>query len=1519
MRKTLFNATMALAILLMLPLSLAAQTKGATFRGGIRAEKLSSVEQPQKRSNRTTPGIVSFSRTQKGQPRTLQVGRPPSKNLTAASPLRALGDGTTIFGSLAYTNAWTSYAWGIYSFKAGADLTATKVADIYGDPNGGGTLIGSKYVYNYFIYTPEMGFTFTTLCTQDIKSGEQTKVQQLYPDQSQITYALAYDRINGETFALSYMKKYIDDDQLIQKYVPCLSTIDLTTGVVSPIAELPKMCFLAITPGGEMYAASSGSDSKLYRLNKTTGAYSEVGPTGVTPSDYTQAATFDPITGKLYWACTHADGSSALYDVNISTGAASLIAPFSYDEEYTGLYIPEPDVADLAPAKATDVSIDFTNGSLTGNVRGVAPNASNSGTALQGNLTVTLTVDRTATETQTVAPGAAFNFGKSLTEGIHNFDIHISNAAGDGPHLAIAKYIGIDAPAAPADVKLSASSDGKAHISWTAPSIGMNDGYIDPQQLTYRIVRQPGNSVVAEAATGTSFDDEVTAAPDNYYYEVTASCGGRQGLTAKSNKGVFGTGSTLPYEWNFDSKEEFDLWTVIDANNDFDNKYLYGKWQYGEGLKLTGDEAKAAVYKWSMDNIADDWLISPPFQVEKGKKYEVKYLVKTRGEEEQLQVAAGDLNTVDHLTTISNVIKLKDKEYVEKSHQFTATKDGNFYVAFHALSAKKHYYLFIDNVSVDAVANDDAPAAVSDLSVKADPQGALKATVAFTAPLKTKANAALQSISKIDVFHGNETEPVYTFNNAAPGEVLSWTENVSAMGIYTYRVLVSNNAGAGDKAVASAYVGPDKAKAVGNITLTEKNGHPVVTWDAPTEGVNGGFVSAEKTKYRIIRLCDHQSENKVLEARHSSTSFTDMTINPAKSQYYLAYEIIPITDAGEGEAATTDYIVYGNPYSDGFAESFPSKTTQTGPWTVDPQKNSHWELKYNGEYPSCEPADKDGGLITYVGSDAYPGTSSRLISPKISVKDLIVPVLKFCVYHYSQQSEYEDDETESNTINVTAVTNSGEEVALLPKAIAVTNGYTGWLIYTVDLRQLKTADWFRLNFIGSCKDSYGYDISLDMISITNENDYDLSAYSFAGPTKVNAGRDAKYTLTVENIGFDPASDYTVEFLRDGNVVGSMDGKTLNNGEFADFTYTAPTKEADQGKQFAYSARINFEQDRVQGNNTSRTVTTTVEAPLYPEVYTINAQKVEDRKTFIFWNAPDAIRITDDFESYPAWAIQGVGNYTLIDVDGKETYGFADLNFTNINAPKAYIVFNPDALGASILPEWKAYSGSQVMAAFAAVGTANDDWLISPPVHGGEKVKFYAKSAGDMWSMYGFETFEVLYSTTTTETDQFKTLSGSVETTADWKEYAYDLPQNAKYFAIRCTSNDKFVLYLDDLSYVEKVESNNFNIVGYKVYRNNELIKELIADKTNCFDENLPDGTYSYQVAAVYENGESAKSKETVVTIGTSSIDSIAADGEMPRVADVYTTDGKLIGKAMNTALLKSGTYIINGKKMTIEK
>lgn len=1521
MTKSLSRMVMALAVALCLPTLVVAQQRGTSYEGGIRKTPVTSATFSAPQTPKGKPAtleVMSFTKGQQSLPGRIQ--RPvASASAPAQAPALALGDGTTLHGSLAYTSAWTTATavTGLYRFTAGTSLTPTLEHEIANNTNGGGMLVGDKFYYQYFIYTQEMGFTFADLCSYDLKTGAETRINNLWPDQSGVTSAMAYDRTTGQAYCLSYMKKFIDDDQLIQKYVPCVATLDLSTGEISPIAELPKMSFLAVSASGEMFAASAGTESALYRINKNTGDYTEVGPTGISPATYTQAATFDPVTGKLYWAAVHLDGTSALYEVNTQTGEASKIADFADNEEYTGLYVLDPEVAEGAPAAVGDLTLGFADGALTGTISGTAPSKTSAGATLTGDVTITLSIDGQAAYTTTVKAGQQFSYQTTLTEGIHRFEAVPSNAAGEGVRLASSKYIGIDSPVAPAGLTLSAAADGKAHLAWTAPAIGYNDGYIDPSQLTYTVVRQPDNVTVATGLTATTYDDEVTAQPDNYYYEVTAYCGSRRGRTATSNKGVFGSGSSLPITWTFDTEDEFKLWTAIDANGDGGDKYKFGEWWYGSKLDCKNEEAQAAVYKWSMDNAADDWLISPPFGVQEGRQYKVSYLEKVRSGEEKLVVAAGSLNTVEAMTPVSSEQSLTNKTWTLKEHTFTATATGNYYVGFHAVSAKNKYYLFVDSVSVDEVPNTEAPAAVTGLTATAGTEGALTATVSFTAPTQTTGGTTLSGLTRIDIYHGNEATPVHTFDAPTPGAQLSWTETVGALGSYTYRVVPANATGAGEKAVATVYVGPDKTNAVDNLTLTEQGGKPVLTWQAPTTGQNGGYVNPDALHYRIVRL----SDSRVVSARATGTTFTDNTLDLTK-QHYVGYQVVPFNEAGQGTSAVSNYLVVGAPYTGEYSESFYNTYTETEPWTLDPSTEDNlWATLSAGTYPSCSPVDSDGGMAVWQGSDGYLNKQSALISPKISVSDFIVPTLKFAVYHYSDEwDDYlsDTDEAEpSNELTLEARLADGSSVALTPSPILVSNGYSGWVLYTIDLSSLKSADWFQLAFIGTVKSTYGYDIAVDAISITNRNDYDLSAYAFAGPTKVNAGRDAQYTLTVENAGAYDVDGFLVDFLRDGEIVDTQEGQALAAGKFADFSFTASTVEGDQGKTYTYSAQVVLDDDRVADNNTSRTVTTKVEAPLYPEVYGLQAQVVETDTAFVFWQKPCAIHVTDDFEGYPAWAINGVGGYTLTDVDGAATYGFNDLSFTHAYDPMAYIVFNPDAIGAGMLPEWKARSGSQCMASFASCNVQNDDWLISPEVLGGDSIVFYAKTAGNQGGINGYETFEVLYSTGSTATADFLSLSGTVTTTDNWTRYAYALPSNATRFAIRHNTNGGFVFYLDDLSYTEKVNGSNFTVTAYRLYRNGELVATLPSSQLYYFDADLPAGTYDYTVAAVYAAGESAQSNVATVTIeGTTAIEGITTDAST--VAEVYTLGGQLIGHRVNVGTLQPGVYMVNGRKTVVK-
>ncbi|MFD2551966.1 choice-of-anchor J domain-containing protein [Bizionia sediminis] len=187
---------------------------------------------------------------------------------------------------------------------------------------------------------------------------------------------------------------------------------------------------------------------------------------------------------------------------------------------------------------------------------------------------------------------------------------------------------------------------------------------------------------------------------------------------------------------------------------------------------------------------------------------------------------------------------------------------------------------------------------------------------------------------------------------------------------------------------------------------------------------------------------------------------------------------------------------------------------------------------------------------------------------------------------------------------------------------------------------------------------------------------------------------------------------------------------------------------------------------------------------------------------------------DDFESYTDFAINNVGSWTLIDVDGLPTYGFQGVEFADSGSAKSFQVFNSTAttpvLEASETSNWEGYNSTKGMVAFAAVpsnGVFNNDWLISPQITLAENsntVSFWYKGCD---AAYSSELFTVGISTTDTNPSSFTVISANPESVPandiTWRQLVIDIPDTYNstpvYIAINCVSQDQFGFMIDDFS------------------------------------------------------------------------------------------------------------------------
>lgn len=267
---------------------------------------------------------------------------------------------------------------------------------------------------------------------------------------------------------------------------------------------------------------------------------------------------------------------------------------------------------------------------------------------------------------------------------------------------------------------------------------------------------------------------------------------------------------------------------------------------------------------------------------------------------------------------------------------------------------------FVSLWAGDIEAAPDAPGAPAGLAA-VFAEGSLSGTLSFTAPTLTHAGGQLSGDITYTVTSDGETLAEGT---TTPGTHTDVAITVAEAGTYEFKVTLANTHGTGDNATMDPmYVGPDAPRYVENLTLTrgENEGDFIVTWDAPTAGVHGGYVDLSTVKYRVRRLpsLDVISENAVSPFHDTFTSD-----EPVK----CSYEVTPYVDENiSGLPLTTPSVMTGAPFEVPYEEDFDT-TASSNLWTVvDSNNDGHsweyqWDFGYFRVYDNNNP--KDDWLIS---------------------------------------------------------------------------------------------------------------------------------------------------------------------------------------------------------------------------------------------------------------------------------------------------------------------------------------------------------------------------------------------------------------------------------------------------------------------------------------------------------------------------------------------------------------------------
>lgn len=589
---------------------------------------------------------------------------------------------------------------------------------------------------------------------------------------------------------------------------------------------------------------------------------------------------------------------------------------------------------------------------------------------------------------------------------------------------------------------------------------------------------------------------------------------------------------------------------------------------------------------------------------------------------------------------------------------------------------------------------------------------------------------------------------------------------------------------------------------------------------------------------------------------------------------------------------------------------------QRGPWYGSMSALAEWNIMQYGTY--ADAADLDNGFIAF--STVTTGASSDFIGPKITLKDTHNPRLTFYVWNMKRSIHH---------LRVALRTPDGKRHQLddiLPNDFDGEDNDGRWLKYSYSLSDLRSYEYVQLIFTGVGGNTEDLTsivpLYVDQINVDDPLSFNLTMGDVSAMIdKVSVGDDVTVFANISNTGDKDAADFDVCLYRGETLVSKTHVDELAAGQNTDVELKdAPN--SDAALSSLYHAEIAWDSDEDASDNVSKNVVVTV-LPGRPFVKDAKAEAADGMQSVVLsWSEPEGIsngaeaeEVVEDFESYVPFTISHFGEWTLMDIDGASTLGIQDgsgdfVQYDNVEAPMAFQVFNPSAVILSPL-YFPTHSGKQVAAAFSAGRyTANDDWLISPEVDGVQTITFWACSPNNNY--YGTqEQMEVLCSVEGKSIGSFKKVGSTITVPGQWTQYSADLPEGARYFALRCTSKDQYILFVDDIKY--RKAGTGLKLLGYNVYRDGTRLNASPITATKYTDNRSVDTDVTYSVKAVYNTGESrAANAVWDAALGISGV----GVGNGSAQVRIYDLSGRQMPLG---ASLKKGVYVVrdNGKTRKI--
>lgn len=284
-------------------------------------------------------------------------------------------------------------------------------------------------------------------------------------------------------------------------------------------------------------------------------------------------------------------------------------------------------------------------------------------------------------------------------------------------------------------------------------------------------------------------------------------------------------------------------------------------------------------------------------------------------------------------------------------------------------------------------AHPDAPDNIIDLEFAPVADGAMTGKVAFTVPQKTYAQASLTGTVNVAItLDGSK----FFMETAQAGSRFEKEIAVDGEGNHTVKVTLSANGHSGVKASAASFFGIDIPEAPAEVKLSYGKDRQSVSlsWSAPEQGANGGFIAPQELSYDVVRY----PEGVVVAEGLTATTWRD---DIEREMERTRYAVKAVNKNGKESApAYSAYDILGKPFSLPYEESFDSENAFNRFTVIDANGDGGefgWEdpvWKFDNEYYAA---------FYYLSSNA---ADDWLISPALGMQDDKFYKLTFKAYGY---------------------------------------------------------------------------------------------------------------------------------------------------------------------------------------------------------------------------------------------------------------------------------------------------------------------------------------------------------------------------------------------------------------------------------------------------------------------------------------------------------------------------------------